>query len=159
MDSGISLNYTHHQGNGFSCFKIKIVTEHALPGPQNPALFLVSPEGNLPLVDIGIERFNPLLFITKTLLRASFLLFKEFCSHLAQLCQNILYTCLSCCSNNAFTLHKTGNIKYIQDGEIRKTDCQDFLCLAKSPRDNTVGDVFYSFWVRKIRSSYQIFSK
>lgn len=85
------------------------------------------------LIDVEIERLEPLRFIIKTPWANLSLLFKEFCSYLHSPA-SFLYTRLSCFSNNAFTLQETGNIKYLQGEEIRKRDCQKYPEFSPKPK-------------------------
>lgn len=87
-------------------------------------------EGNLLFVGMGVERDSISFYLS--LEPIDFIALVQRILPFAQPCPNFLYTQLSCCFHNAFTLQETGNIKYLQGGEIRKRDCQNILSSAKS---------------------------
>lgn len=114
--------------------------------------FSASLERNL-LLDMGVERFSPLLFNIKTVLGTSSLLFKGFCSPLAQ---PVKIFCTQSCHIVLIMHVHYRKLATLSIYRVRRSerDCQNARSSAKSPKDSTVGDVFYSFCLQKIRSGY-----
>lgn len=95
-------------------------TRHALPGPQNPALFHSKSARKCTISWNGSwETCSPSIYHENSIGEFIFLV-QRVLLLLAQPGQNFLYTWLSCYSNNTFTWQETGNIKYLQGKAIRK---------------------------------------